>query len=117
VVQGRRRGGGLFAGRYFEISLPPRHTTGFHAFYQSTLTIFLAFLFLLFFFSRSLLGFVYDFFFASALVLGFCFYLGFVLGSGKCICICICIFICGADAAVVVILVAVVSLLYLLALF
>jgi len=96
---------------------PLRPTTGFHAFYQSTLTIFLAFLFLLFFFSRSLLGFVYDFFFASALVLGFCFYLGFVLGSGKCICICICIFICGADAAVVVILVAVVSLLYLLALF
>lgn len=51
---------------------------------------------------------------------GFCFYLGFVLGSGKCICICICIFICGAAAAVaaVVVLVgAIVSLLYLLALF
>jgi len=48
---------------------------------------------------------------------GFCFYLGFVLGSGKCICICICIFICGAAAAVVVLVGAIVSLLYLLALF
>jgi len=62
---------------------PSRPTTGFHAFYQSTLTIFLAFLFLLFFFSRSLLGFVYDFFFCLCSGVGFLFLFGFRFGIGQ----------------------------------